>query len=62
MLQQAIDAFGAADAALKKDPPDYTTYGQQLALAQQLVGQAQQLLTGGAPTTTTTTIPGGGSA
>ena len=24
----------AADAALKKDPPDYATYGQQLALAQ----------------------------
>ena len=31
------DAFAAANAALAKNPPDYTTYGQQLQLAQQKV-------------------------
>jgi hypothetical protein len=63
LLQQALDAFAAADAALKQSPPDYNTYGQKLQQAQQLVAQAQAALNGGATTTTTTTtVPGGGSA
>jgi hypothetical protein len=50
LLQEALDAFDAANAALAKNPPDYTTYGQQLQLAQQKIAQAQTQLS--APTTT----------
>jgi hypothetical protein len=61
LLQQALEAFTAADAALKQNPPDYNTYGQKLQQAEQLVAQAQALL-GGPTTTIPTTVPGGGSA
>jgi len=57
LLQQAQQLFTAADAALAKSPPDFTTYQQDTQKARALIAQAASLA--GAPSTpaSTTTAP-----
>ena len=61
LLQQALDAFNAADAALKQSPPDYNIYGQKLQQAQAWSSRRRHSA-GVPPRRPTTTVPGGGSA
>ncbi len=47
LLQQAQNLFDAADAALQKTPPDYTTFGADQTKARALIAQAIQILQSG---------------
>ena len=61
LLLQAQQEFDAANAALKKSPPDFATYQQHIEKAQQLIGEAAALSgttpTSTPPTTSPTTAP-----